>query len=83
MGEFYFYGIYKKSTIEEKFDNYYFWRTHSGSEIDIIKESDGKIEAIECKWQKSDSKIPKLWTETYPESSFKLMHKENYLDFLL
>ena len=45
---FIFMEFIKKSTIEEKFDNYYFWRTHSGSEIDIIKESDGKIEAIEC-----------------------------------
>lgn len=80
---FIFMEFFKKSAIEEKFDNYYFWRTHTGQEIDIIKESNGAITTIECKWQKSDSKIPKLWTETYPESSFKVVHKENYLDFLL
>ncbi|MEK7527118.1 MAG: DUF4143 domain-containing protein, partial [Patescibacteria group bacterium] len=73
-----------KSTIEEKFDNYYFWRTHTGQEIDIIKETNGQLSAIECKWSKDDAvSPPPLWKATYKDASFTIIHKENYLEHLL
>jgi predicted AAA+ superfamily ATPase len=80
---FIFMELIKKSTIEEKFDNYYFWRTHTGQEVDIIKETNGSLKAIECKWSDSNTSAPALWQETYPEASFEVINKENYLDFLL
>ena len=73
----------KKSAIADRPDNYYFWRTHRGQEIDIIKELNGKISAIECKWHNRAVIAPELWEKTYPEADFNVINKDNYLDFLL
>ena len=80
---FIFIELLKKSGIDESFDQYYFWRTHEGKEIDIIKESGGKLFAFECKWAKEDYSAPRVWKEAYPEASFSVIHPENYLDFVL
>ena len=79
---FVFMELYKKSVIGESQDQYYFWRTHTGKEIDIIRERAGKLTAIECKWS-SAAKEPLLWRETYPESAFLAINRESYLDELL
>ncbi len=62
---------------------YYFWRTYDGQEIDLIEESGNQIAAIEFKYSERNIKIPKAFSETYPEASFKQVHKENYLQWLL
>lgn len=80
---FIFMELLKKSTIEEQFDNYYFWRTHTGQEIDIIKETNGQLTAIECKWSEGEGVAPALWRETYKGASFVIINKENYLEHLL
>lgn len=80
---FVFMELIKQSAIQESFDNYYFWRTHTGQEIDIIKESNGALTAIECKWSEKPTRLPSLWKETYPGASFIIFNKENYLDYLL
>ncbi|MBU4480024.1 ATP-binding protein [Patescibacteria group bacterium] len=80
---FIFMELYKQSIIKDSADNYYFWRTHTGVEIDIIKESHGKIKAFECKWSNKKTKAPKLWEETYPDTEFEVITKDNYLGYLL
>ena len=80
---FVFMELVKRSGIENSYDNYYFWRTHTGQEIDIIKETNGELTAIECKWQDADISAPSQWSATYPEAGFKVINKDNYLDFLL
>ena len=80
---FIFMELVKKSGIENTYDNYYFWRTHTGQEIDIIKETNGSLLAIECKWSNTDTSEPLLWKKTYPDARFEVIHKENYLDFLV
>ena len=80
---FIFMELVKKSGIAGLADNYYFWRTHIGQEIDIIKESDGKLIAMECKWSESSAAAPSAWLAAYPESSFKTIHRKNYMDFVL
>jgi len=80
---FVFMELLKKSGIEEAFDSYYFWRTHAGQEIDIIKESNGILTAIECKWSSDKSTPPSLWSESYPGALFFVINKKNYLDILL
>lgn len=79
---FVFMELYKKSTIQGGSDQYYFWRTHTGKEVDIVCESGGTLTAIECKWSTKAS-VPALWRETYPDSTFVTINKENYLDKLL
>jgi len=63
--------------------NYYFWRTYDQKEIDLIEECDGNLFGYEFKWSKSASKIPKEWLDTYSNSSFETISKNNYLEFIL
>lgn len=78
---FIFMELYKRSARISPFDTFYFWRTHAGVEIDIVRESNGKLDAFECKWNKS-AREPALWRETYPGSTFTTVNTENYLDIL-
>jgi len=81
---FVFMELYKKSNLAGKFDNFYFWRTHTGEEIDIVIESEGKLFPFECKWNKEKGKTPKLWLENYTDQSvdLEIINKDNYLKFL-
>ncbi len=80
---FVFMELYKKSTGSGALDTYYFWRTHTGLEIDIVRESGTTLEAIECKWQPVSLSAPALWVHTYPHATFGVISKENYLNALL
>ena len=80
---FIFMELTKKTGIEQTYDNYYFWRTHTGQEIDIIKETNGKLSAIECKWSNTPASVPKIFKQAYPDAAYSSIHRENYLDFLL
>jgi len=80
---FIFMELIKKSALDETLDNYYFWRTHTGQEIDIIRETGGALTAIECKWSKDFARVPSSWRTAYPDASFQIIHKENYLDFII
>lgn len=64
------------------FANTYFWRTYSQQEIDWIEEKDGKLFAYEIKRVKKKVKIPPQWYKTYPDAGFKVITKDNYLDFI-
>lgn len=80
---FVFMELVKKSEIEGTFDSYYFWRTHAGQEVDIIKESDGKIAAFECKWSRGAVAAPEAFLKAYPNAEFKVVNKDSYLDLLV
>ena len=62
--------------------NIYFWRTHQQKEIDYIEEGEGKLEAYEFKLSAKTYKTPKEFLEAYPESTCKLINRENFMDFL-
>lgn len=80
---FIFMELYKKSLIGGALDNYYFWRTHAGQEIDIVRESDGSLEAIECKWSEGHAILPSAWQSAYGETPLVVATKNNYLDIIL
>lgn len=65
------------------FANYYFWRTYDQQEIDLIEEGGGKLFGYEFKWSNNIARKPKLWLDTYTNSSFQLINRENYLDFVV
>ena len=74
----------KRNAYQENYSNYFFWRTFSQQEIDFIEEREGKLYAFEFKWNsKKKVKFPKAFQEAYPNSEFKLIHSENYEDFIL
>ena len=62
--------------------NYYFWRTYDMKEIDLIEESDGMLYGFEFKWSEKKVKSPKEFLESYQKSSFEVITRENWLDFI-
>ncbi|MCD4680798.1 MAG: ATP-binding protein [Bacteroidales bacterium] len=66
-----------------KFVNRYFWRTTQQQEIDYIEDRDDKINAFEFKWRSNKKiKIPKTFSNAYPNAIIKTITPENYLEFL-
>jgi predicted AAA+ superfamily ATPase len=64
--------------------NYWFWRTKEQKEIDWIEEYNGQICTFEFKWNPNMKvKTPKMFLENYTDSTFEVIHKDNYEDFLL
>jgi len=63
----------------------FFWRTIQNQEIDLIEDIDGKLSAFEFKWNPKAKwdKIPKSFTNNYPDAFTKVITPENYMDFLL
>lgn len=47
----------------------HFWRTKNQSEIDLVEESENKLEAFECKFSPKKSIITRAWKNSYPNSS--------------
>lgn len=73
----------KKQAYKSIYANNFFWRSWSGKEVDFIEEREGKLFGYEFKWSADKVKQPKLWLETYPEATFEVINKENYLDFIV
>lgn len=74
----------KYRTYMPLFANVYFWRTYQQQEIDLVEEHSGKLFGYEFKWSAGRPvRAPSLWSETYPDSEFLVVHPENYLEFVL
>lgn len=78
---FVFMELSKRDAIAGAASSFHFWRTHTGREVDIVREFRGELSAYECKWS-GEAKAPKLWQATYPESSFHVVNRENHLAVL-
>lgn len=74
----------KKRTYEDYYGNFYFWRTYDNQEIDLVEEIDGKLAGFEFKWSESKkNKVPKDWAGHYDHAPYTVIHRGNYLDFVL
>ncbi len=73
----------KKQEYKRLFSNNYFWRTYNRQEIDLVEERDGRLHGYEFKWSQRKVTPPKIWKETYPDSDFEVITKDNFLDFLI
>ncbi|QOX81010.1 ATP-binding protein (plasmid) [Trichlorobacter lovleyi] len=62
--------------------NNYFWRTYTKKELDLVEERDGKLHGYEIKWGKARPGAPKEWTMGYPEATWNLISRDNYLTFV-
>ena len=66
------------------FSNKYFWRTHAQQEIDYIEELEGQLNTYEIKWSMSKKPfLPKNFSKAYPNSSFKIINSDNFVDFIM
>ncbi len=72
----------KKNHNSRLFPNIFFWRTYEQKEIDYIEEMGGNLHAYEFKWSDKNVKKPKQFLEAYPQSSFEIVHKDDYFDFI-
>lgn len=72
----------KKRSYQNIYANDYFWRTWEQKEIDLVEEREGKLFAYELKWGNKIAEPPKDWIRAYPKSEWKIINKENYLDFV-
>ena len=51
--------------------------------IDLVEERAGSLEATEMKWSpKPGLRAPRAWRQAYPDSSFRVVERENYLVFI-
>lgn len=62
---------------------HYFWRTYDQQEIDLVEEQDGQLKAFECKLSEQSARIPKAFAQAYPGSSFEVINRTNFPDYLL
>lgn len=62
----------------------YFWRTYGQQEVDFVEDGDGQLSAYEVKWSgNTRAAVPSDWTAAYPDASFEVINRENYLDFIV
>jgi len=62
--------------------NNYFWRTYSQKEIDLVEEREGRLFGYEMKWGAAQAKPPREWLEAYPNASWQLINRQNYLELI-
>lgn len=74
---------FKYNQAHSRLVNSYFWRTYEQKEIDYIEEHSGILEGYEFKWGKDSKafKPPKIFLETYENSSVKRIDPSNYVKF--
>ena len=73
----------KKQEYKSIHANNYFWRTWEGQEVDWAEERNGVLHGFEFKWGSGKKiKPPKDWAKAYHKTTFEVINRENYLDFL-
>lgn len=61
----------------------FFWRTYDQQELDWLEEKADSLAGFEFKWnERKKSKFPTAFAKAYPEASFEVINKQNYLEFI-
>ena len=69
---------YRRENVE-----YYFWRTYSQQEVDLVEVRNGNLSAFEFKYSSDKKiKIPVAFASAYPDATFERISKDNYLDWI-
>ncbi|MDX9970468.1 MAG: ATP-binding protein [Candidatus Gracilibacteria bacterium] len=72
----------KRNEYKNAFPAYYFWRTYSKQEIDLIEEKQGFLSAYEFKWKAQKSSSPSEWRANYKNSKYLEINADNYINFI-
>ncbi|MFV5687364.1 ATP-binding protein [Flavobacterium sp. ZT3R25] len=73
----------KKQNYQKIKTNNYFWRTYDQQELDWLEEKASTLAGFEFKWNENKkTKIPTAFAKAYPEATFEVINKSNYLDFI-
>lgn len=75
----------KRHRYNRDFTSMWFWRSSQQKEIDIVEEENGKLSAIEIKWnpRKKDVKLPAQFCNAYPDASVKVITPDNVEEILI
>jgi len=74
----------KQNQYLEKWRNTYFWRNTEQNEIDYIEEYNDQLYAYEFKWNpNAKARSTKSFIKGYPDAQVKVIHKDNFEEFLL
>ena len=72
----------KKNFNENSDKELYFWRTYDGQEIDLLEVEGDEIAAFEFKWGDKTSNIPIAFAKNYPNATYQVVNRNNYLEFI-
>lgn len=72
----------KKTYNECTNKSFYFWRTYDKQEIDLIETEGEFISAFEIKKGKKTPALPKIFAETYPQTTYAIINPNTYLDYI-
>jgi predicted AAA+ superfamily ATPase len=73
----------KLQNYNQKSVSNFFWRTYDQQELDWLEEENGKLSGFEFKWNENrKAKIPTAFAKAYPEATFEVINKQNYLEFI-
>ena len=74
----------KKQQYQHFFKQNYFWRTYDQQELDWLETEAESVAGYEFKWNENKkSKIPTAFAKAYPDASFEVISKQNYLEFIV
>ncbi len=74
----------KRGFIEEYYGQYWFWRTASQAEVDLLEEIDGGLSAYEFKYNPmAKARLSPAFKNAYPDTPFQVVAPANLDDFLL
>jgi predicted AAA+ superfamily ATPase len=74
--------VKKQNYLKIKTNNY-FWRTYDQQELDWLEEKGEELAGFEFKWSETKkAKVPTAFAKAYPEATFEVINKSNYLDFI-
>ena len=74
--------VKKQNYLKIKANNY-FWRTYDQQELDWLEEKGDALAGFEFKWSETKkAKVPAAFAKAYPEATFEVINKSNYLDFI-
>jgi predicted AAA+ superfamily ATPase len=74
----------KHQNYTQKTVSNYFWRTYDQQELDWLEEENGILRGYKFKWNENrKAKIPTAFAKAYPEATFEVVNKGNYLDFIV
>ncbi|MCH4156106.1 MAG: ATP-binding protein [Muribaculaceae bacterium] len=62
--------------------NMYFWRTFSQQEVDLVEVENGSLQAFEFKWGSKMPAVPSQFISSYPDASYSVINRDNYLNFI-
>lgn len=71
----------KINLLNDQRQNFYFWRSRAGSEVDLIIKENEKLSAYEIKWQKKSSSSQKAFIRMY-NTKVEIINSENFLKVL-